>query len=288
MRVKNKCIEFKNIADTGVQELYFYGDIVSDECMKMTDSDTCPQDIQDVLNQIDATKPLNIYINSCGGSVFAGISIYNMLKRSPCNKTVYIDGLAGSIASVIAMAGDKIVMPSNSFLMIHKPLCAIQGNATDMVQMASDLDKIQVGIMNIYAQKLAKGCDIATIQDLVNAETWIVGSDASKYFDVTVIESNKAVASVSSLLNYSKVPKELKNDVPPVIPTVMVIQATGCLCPQCTNESCVNCCNCNSDDDSNDDSNDDLTQSSDVVEIKIDNVAEKLNILKLKLELENL
>lgn len=110
-----QCIKFKNDIDTGKQELYFYGDIVSDEMDKWQDTDTCPQDVQNILKQIDENKPLDIYINSGGGSVFAGLAIYNMLKRNKAQKTVHIDGLAASIASVIAMAGDKIIMPSNAF-----------------------------------------------------------------------------------------------------------------------------------------------------------------------------
>jgi ATP-dependent protease ClpP protease subunit len=225
--LENKCIQFKNNADSQ-QGLYFYGDIVSDEMDKWTSTDTCPQDIQDILNQIDANKPLNIYINSGGGSVFAGLAIYNMLKRSPCNKTVYVDGLAGSIASVIAMAGDKIVMPSNSFLMIHKPSCDIAGNSNDIRKMADDLDRIQEGILNVYAEKLAKDCSMDTIKQMVNNETWIVGSEASKYFNVEVVQSNKAVASVSNLNNYKHVPdafKEMKNDKN---------TDTGCMCNQCS------------------------------------------------------
>jgi len=269
--VKNKCIEFKNSINDQSQELYFYGDIVSDESMKYDYTDTCPQDILDILGEIDDTKPLNIYINSGGGSVFAGISIYNILKRSKCNKTVYIDALAGSIASVIAMVGDEIIMPSNSFLMIHKPLCCIQGNATDMIQMASDLDKIQLGIMNIYAEKLATGCTIETIQALVDAETWIVGSEASKYFNVTVVEANKAVASISSLINYNKVPKELLKKVEDVVikNDVVTPESCGCLCSSCTNCSCINCsCEC--------------------VQVEPNNKLDELKLLKAKLELESL
>lgn len=238
----NKCIELKNNTDS--QELYFYGDIVSDELDKWTDLDTCPTDVQDVLNQIDTNKPLDIYINSGGGSVFGGMAIYNMLKRNTCNKTVYVDGLAGSISSVIAMSGDKIVMPSNSFLMIHKPSCIVGGNADDMRKMADDLDKIQQGILNVYAEKLADGVDISTIEQMVNDETWIVGSEASKYFNVDVVQSNKAVASISNLSNYSKVPKELRN-----MDTMSADQE--CECKNC--DDCDNCqssgtenCMCNS------------------------------------------
>lgn len=204
-----KCIEFKNSTDTEEQSLYFYGDIVSDEWSKWTDTDTCPQDVQDILGQIDEKKPLNIYINSGGGSVFAGLAMYNMLKRSSCQKTVYVDGLAASIASVIAMAGDKIVMPSNAFLMIHKAWNCGCGNADDMRKMADDLDKIDEGILNVYKENLKDGVDIKDIQTMVANETWLTGEDASKYFNVEVIESNKAVASISKLDGYKNTPKEL-------------------------------------------------------------------------------
>jgi ATP-dependent Clp endopeptidase proteolytic subunit ClpP len=207
--VPTKCIQFKNSADE--QSLTFYGDIVADEWSKWTDTDTCPADVQNILNQIDENRPLNIYINSGGGSVFAGLAIYNMLKRSKANKTVYIDGLAASIASVIAMAGDKIVMPNNAFLMIHKPWNIAVGNANDFRKIADDLDRIEQGILNVYNDKLAEGMDIETIKQMVNDETWIVGSEASKYFQVDVVESNKAAASISNLDHYRHVPDVFKN-----------------------------------------------------------------------------
>lgn len=207
--IKNNCIQFKNSTDTSGQELYFYGDIVSDQCCKWSDTDTCPQDIQDILNQIDGNKPLNIYINSGGGSVFAGLAIYNMLKRCPAQKTVYVDGLAASIASVIAMAGDKIVMPSNAFLMIHKASNIAMGNADDMRKMADDLDKIDEGILNVYADNIKDGVDINDIKSMVDSEKWLTGDDAAKYFNIDVTKSNKAAASIGDLSNYKNVPQEL-------------------------------------------------------------------------------
>ena len=66
-------------------------------------------------------KQIDLHIHSPGGDVFDGIAIYNLLKNHPANKTVYIDGLAASMASVIAMAGNEIIMPENAMMMIHKP-----------------------------------------------------------------------------------------------------------------------------------------------------------------------
>ena len=100
---------------------------------------------------------MNIYINSGGGSVFAGIAIYNMIKRhaAKANVKVYVDGLAGSIASILAFAGSEPPeIPSNAFLMIHNPWSYCEGNAEDMRKMADDLDQIKTGILNIYAEHL--------------------------------------------------------------------------------------------------------------------------------------
>lgn len=209
--MKNNCIEFKNSADE--QKLYFYGDIVSESWMKWTDSDTCPEDILDILNQIDENKPLNIYINSGGGSVFAGMAIYNMLKRCKCEKTVYIDGLAGSISSVIACAGDKIVVPSNSYIMIHNAWAGCSGNADDLRKMAKTLDKISEGILNVYTENLAEGVDSNTIKELMDNETWLTGVDAGKYFNIEVAEENNAVAYCGDISNYNNIPKDILDKV---------------------------------------------------------------------------
>lgn len=204
--------DFLNIKNLGEKaELHFYGEIVSDEWEKWSDLDTCPEDVLNYLSKIENSKELDIYINSGGGSVFAGLGIYNILKRHKGRKTVYVDGLAGSIASIIAMVGDEIIVPSNSFLMIHKPLCGVCGNANDMREMADTLDRIEEGLINTYKTKLKDNVDIETIKAMVNAETWLTGEEASKYFNITVTEANKMIAKVdTNLLNsYKNTPENL-------------------------------------------------------------------------------
>jgi ATP-dependent Clp protease protease subunit len=204
-----KYLQIRNLTDNKA-DLYFYGDIVGSEWEKWDDTDTCPEDVKNLLAEIDGVNELNIYVNSGGGSVFAGLAIYNMLKRNKAYKTVYVDGLAGSIASVITMAGNKIVIPSNAFLMIHKPWSGLYGNANDLRKMADDLDRIEEGIINVYADNLAEGVEIETIKEMVNAETWLNGIEAGKYFNVEVSESNKMVACVGDIIkNYKNVPDEL-------------------------------------------------------------------------------
>ncbi|WP_415338298.1 head maturation protease, ClpP-related, partial [Clostridium perfringens] len=134
-------LEFKNLNNNN-SELRLYGEIVSTEWDKWENEDKCPEDIVSVLNEA-GDRDIDIYINSGGGSVFAGLAIYNMLKRHKGKKIIHIDGVAASIASVIAMAGDEIIMPSNSFLMIHKPLCGVWGNANDMRKGADTLDQLE-------------------------------------------------------------------------------------------------------------------------------------------------
>lgn len=190
-------------------DLYFYGDIVSDWYGAWTDSDQYPEAIRDFLKDHDG-KNLNIYINSGGGSVFAGIAIYNMLMRHKGFKTVYVDGMAASIASVIALAGDRVIIPSNAFLMIHKPWAACMGNADDCRKMAADLDAIETGIINVYKDHLAEGADIADIQAMVAEETWLNGEEAAKYFNIEVGAAKEYAAKLAdSTCVYAKIPKEI-------------------------------------------------------------------------------
>lgn len=209
---KNNFMEVKNKTDNSA-DLYFYGDIVSSAWGKWEETDSCPEDVLAFLKEVEGVKELSIYINSGGGSVFAGLAIYNMLKRNTANKTVHIDGLAGSIASIIAMCGDKIIMPSNAFLMIHKPSNISVGNANDFRKMADTLDVIEEGLINVYAEKIKEGVDIEVIKQMLNEETWLTGSKASEYFNVEVVAENKAVAMVGDLSNYKNAPKELLNKI---------------------------------------------------------------------------
>ena len=213
-------LQIKNQTETSV-DLYFYGDIVSNWSGAWEEVDQYPERVRDFLKEHKG-KDLNIYINSGGGSVFAGMAIYNMLKRHSGYKTVYVEGLAGSIASVIAMAGDTIIIPRNSFLMIHKPLVGVFGNANSLRENADLLDKIENAIIDVYETKIHEGISLETIKKMVDEETWINGEEASKFFKVEVTEENKAIAKISSEYlenNAKEIPKELKQCEEPVILT---------------------------------------------------------------------
>lgn len=198
----------KNETSTSA-DLYFYGEIVSEQLDVWADDDQCPAAVRDFLRDHDG-KTLNIYINSVGGSVFGGMAIYSMLRRYNGYKTVYVDGVAASIASVIALAGDRIVVPSNAFLMIHKPWEMCIGNADDMRKRADDLDRIEAGILNIYGEHLAEGVDIADIERMVDAETWLSGDEAAKYFRVEVGDAKEYAAMLTeSAQRFKNLPREV-------------------------------------------------------------------------------
>lgn len=203
-------------SDNENAELYFYGDIASESWQSYWyDEDKCPQDILDFLSELDAYKAIDIYINSGGGSVSGGLAIYNILSRHNGIKTVHVDGLAASIASVIALVGDKIIIPSTAQLMIHKPWSWCEGNADDMRREANSLDSCQKAITEVYMKNVNEGITEETITELMNNETWLTGKEAQKYFNIEVEEDNEKVACCKSLFfdKYKNVPKNLiKND----------------------------------------------------------------------------
>lgn len=202
----------KNQTDSSA-DLFFYGDIVSETWQsEWYEDDMAPGDVKKFLDQLDGTENINIHINSGGGSVFGGIAIYNMLRRNNAHKTVYVDGLAASIASVIMMAGDEIVMPKNATVMIHKPSASYfftTKNADDLRKDAESLDTCQKAIMQTYMTK-AK-VDKEEIEQKVNDETWLTGEEAAELFDIKVEEANDAVACAGSSMFfcYKNVPTSL-------------------------------------------------------------------------------
>lgn len=158
-------------------------------------------------------KQIDLHINSPGGAVFDGVAIYNLLKQHPANVTTYIDGIAASIASVIALAGDRVVMAENALYMMHNPFGMVMGNAGDMRAMADVLDKIRGTMTNVYAGKSGKPED--EINSLLDAETWMTADEALEagFIDEIGVEMDLAAcASFLPLMNkagFKRVPKDL-------------------------------------------------------------------------------
>lgn len=191
----------KDDKDTG--ELMLYGDISSSTWYG---DELTPKGFKKDLDALGDIKNLNIYINSGGGDVFAGQAIYSMLKRHSASKTVYIDGLAASIASVIAMAGDKIIMPANAMMMIHNAFTIAIGNAGEFRKLADDLDKIQESINTTYLGKT--GISEEELKQYLDAETWFTAEEAvEKGFADEIEQEKKLAASIEGgflMLNSQK------------------------------------------------------------------------------------
>jgi ATP-dependent Clp endopeptidase proteolytic subunit ClpP len=145
--------------DNETGEIMIYDMIGKDpwtgEGMDATDFDT-------ELKALGAVKNINLRINSPGGDVFDGLAIFNMIKNHPATVTASVDGIAASAASLIAMAADKIVMPENSFMLIHKPRGMVFGTDDDMVSMAGDLERMGATFSNAYAARTGQKAEDVT------------------------------------------------------------------------------------------------------------------------------
>lgn len=144
-----------------------------------------------MLDEIPPEEELHLRINSDGGDVFQGQAIYNMVKRHRGQVKVFVDGIAASIASVIAMAADEVYMPINSMLMIHNPHAVVMGEASDMLAMADTLDKVKSSIIAVYAEKT--GLDNDSLSAMMDAETWLLPDEAEALGFASVLESEMVV-----------------------------------------------------------------------------------------------
>ena len=164
---------FKNEADAVNIQIYdeissddFWGDVVTAKA------------INDEIEKANG-KPLEIHINSYGGEVFEGFAIYNNLKRYTGKKTVVVDGIAASIASVIALAGDEIYMNKASMLMIHNASGVAYGNAEEMKKVVSALEQINEVIRDVYKNR--SNLDDEQLKEFMDNETYFTPQEAVQY-----------------------------------------------------------------------------------------------------------
>ena len=150
---------------------------------------------------------IDLRLNSPGGSVFDAVAIYNALKRHPGEITVWIDGIAASAASYIAMAGDTIVMPENAFLMIHDPSGLVMGTAEDMRATAEALDKVKGSLIQGYAAKSGKADE--EIAALMAAETWLDAQDALDLGFIERIAEPVKLAASFDVARFRNAPPEV-------------------------------------------------------------------------------
>lgn len=164
--------DFKNEAETASLKIY---DTIGDDGWG---GGITTAGIEDQLNEAN-NKPLNIYINSYGGEVFEGFAIYNLLRRYEGHKTVIVDGIAASIASVIAMCGDKVLMNRASMMMIHNASGVCFGNAEDMKKVVNALEQMNEVIRDVYLSRTNLSED--KLKELMDNETFLKAEECVDY-----------------------------------------------------------------------------------------------------------
>lgn len=162
----NKFWNFIKNEDTGETELYFEGPI-SDRTWY--GDEITPAMFRDELAKINGN--LTVWLNSCGGDVFAASQIYTMLRNHNGKITVKIDALAASAASVVAMAGDETLISPTGMIMCHDPACLASGNKAYMEKAIELLEEVKESIINAYEQKTH--LSRAKIAKMMSDETWL-------------------------------------------------------------------------------------------------------------------
>jgi ATP-dependent Clp protease, protease subunit len=161
------------------------------------------------LNALGNVSALDLYINSPGGSVFEGLAIYNQIKRFAGEKIVHIDGIAASIASVIAMAGDEVRIAANGTIMIHDPWGMAMGTADEMRKTADSLDKTRDVLLENYIART--GGKREEISAWMSAETWMNADEAvERGFATSKVEEKQFSAAFPMLEKFNKVPERLR------------------------------------------------------------------------------
>ena len=192
MKTKKRFWEWKNQADEGSERvLELYGTIAETSWF---DDDVTPQMFHDEL--FAGKGPVTVWLNSPGGDCIAASQIYTMLMDYQDDVTIKIDGIAASAASVIAMAGTRVLMAPTALMMIHNPMTMAYGNQADMEKAIEMLDEVKESIMNAYEIKTS--LSRAKLSHLMDSETWMNANKAIElgFADDILKDSKKDAADI--------------------------------------------------------------------------------------------
>jgi ATP-dependent Clp endopeptidase proteolytic subunit ClpP len=196
----NKWYSIKNKADNSV-EISIYDEI--------GDFGTSAKEFIEEVKSV-GDGDITLRINSVGGSVFDGLAIYNTLRSHSGFVSIKIEGLAASISTVIAMAGDSIEMSENGFFMIHNPFGKSAGEAGDMRKTADLLDKIKEEIMEIYSKRTS--LTFGELSDMMDNETWLSSQEAMDMGFIDKITEPMKIAASFDLSKFTNVNEQEVND----------------------------------------------------------------------------
>ena len=179
-------LDVKNEADTPEERvLEINGEIASESWF---DDDVTPKLFKDEL--LSGNGPITIWLNSPGGDCIAASQIYSMLMDYVGEVTIKIDGIAASAASVIAMAGTKVLMAPTALMMIHNPMTMAWGDKSEMTKAIEMLDEVKESIVNAY--EIKTGMSRAKISHLMDSETWMNANKAIELgFADDILEDKK-------------------------------------------------------------------------------------------------
>jgi ATP-dependent Clp protease, protease subunit len=236
----------------GTLELLIYEDIGADW---WTGTGVTAKSIKQEIDSAGAYTKIVVRINSPGGDAFEGVAIFNVLRTQGKPVEVFVDGIAASAASIVAMCGDTRVMGSGAMLMIHNAWSSCVGYADDMRKMADTLDKVSASVADIYVERAGLTADKAA--ELMNAESWLNAAASVELGLATGVAGPDAGdATALALARSFKALKRLKA-VPPALTEEAPKDQDGCscYCAGCTMGNCpdCNCSGCDSMDCENTD-----------------------------------
>ena len=163
---------------------------------------------QEFITDIKGLKdmPINLRINSLGGDVFDGMAMYNVIKRREAKTTVYIEGIAASIATIIALGADEVVMAENSLFMIHNAWGGTMGDAKDMRKSAATLEKISAELTEIYVKKTGLSYD--RVAEMMDEETWLNAEEALELGFINAISDAIKIAAKYDVSKFKNITNE--------------------------------------------------------------------------------
>lgn len=178
-------------------EIWLYGDIGESWGDYIT-----AKGLSDELKKLSGAKEITLRINSPGGNVFDGLAMYNSLKKFSAKIITEIDGMALSIASIIALAGDEVRMAGNAVFMIHNPWTMAAGDSSEMRKVADQLDLVRDSLAGTYTMKSKGISSFEQISEWMNAETWFNSEEALKAGFVDEITDPIEIAAKYDLSRY--------------------------------------------------------------------------------------
>ena len=220
---KNKFFTMKASADDKSADVFIYGEITKYAWEEYGEVSSIT--FKNELDGLGDVETINLYINSPGGSVIEAMAIIAMLDRHPADIISHIDGIAASCASVVPMISKRVIMPSNSLMMIHHAMNGAWGNAKQLRKAADDVERISQAMCQHYLDRAGDKMSAEKLNEMLEEDTWLTAEQCLEYgLCDEITEANQAVAYAFDekwANQYKNVPEQLlqlqqKEPLPPL------------------------------------------------------------------------